>query len=298
MGSQTSSIPAPLRVSIPVIGLTGGIGAGKSLVARCFERLGCAVIDADSLAREAMESEDVRTTLTAWWGQGVCDAAGKVERKQVAAVVFGNPAELARLEGLLHPLVHTRRHALRSQLAADSAVRAIIEDSPLLLEKNFVHECDVVVHVQVTRSVRLARVARRRGWSAGELERREKNQWPLDKKRKRADYVVTNDADEDHCFHQVRRVFFPDTLPMTDGMVDPACVPVLIAPLPDLRLFRAAETLQTLLRSDTRTSWTGYPTPSNVWFDNLQDRLDFKHENHTPTRLSTRIHPPHKANYS
>lgn len=207
MASQTSSIPAPLRVSIPVIGLTGGIGAGKSLVARCFERLGCAVIDADVLAREALETEAVRATLIQWWGRKICDDAGGIDRKRVAAVVFDNPAELARLEDLLHPLIHARRHELRAKFAWDTAIRAIVEDSPLLLEKDFADECDAVVYVQAARCVRLARVARRRGWSAGELERREKNQWPLDKKQKRADYIVTNDADEDHCFHQVRRVF-------------------------------------------------------------------------------------------
>ncbi len=207
--------------SIPVIGLTGGIGAGKSLVARQFAALGCAVLDADRLAREALQAPGVRETLTAWWGRDVLEESGGIDRRKVAAAVFENPAELARLEELLHPGIHARRRELRRDYEADPSVRAIVEDSPLLWEKGIAGECDVIVHVHAPRPMRLSRVARDRGWGEAELNRREKNQWPLDNKLERADYVVTNDADEDRCFHQVRRVFSLILSRRRDDAADP-----------------------------------------------------------------------------
>ncbi|MCC7407531.1 MAG: dephospho-CoA kinase [Phycisphaeraceae bacterium] len=190
----------------PILGLTGGIGSGKSLVARQFASLGCAVIDADELAREALDSSAVQEQLRQWWGPEVIGEDGRVNRRVVAQKVFNNPQELARLEGLVHPRVHAGRERLRGQYQADPAVVAIVEDCPLLLEKGIDAGCDVVVFVDAPKPLRLARVAASRGWSEAELDRREKNQWPLDKKVQRADYVIKNDAGEQECLTQTRRV--------------------------------------------------------------------------------------------
>lgn len=190
----------------PILGLTGGIGSGKSLVARQFASLGCAVIDADELAREALDSPAVREQLRQWWGAEALGQDGRVNRRMVAQKVFNNPQELARLEGLIHPQVHAGRERLRRQYLADTDVVAIVEDCPLLLEKGIDAGCDVVVFVDAPRAVRLARVAASRGWTEAELDRREKNQWPLDKKVQRADYVIKNDAGVQECLTQTRRV--------------------------------------------------------------------------------------------
>lgn len=189
----------------PVIGLMGGIGSGKSHVARAFESLGCGVIDADRLAREALNSAESITLLRQWWGDSIIGADGLPDRKAIAARVFQRPDELSRLEALLHPMVNQRREALRSRYNADPSVVAIIEDSPLLLEKYADYPVNARVFVKASYETRLARVQRSRGWDRGELDRREKLQVGLDIKESRADYVVENNDGSD-CVLQAQRI--------------------------------------------------------------------------------------------
>jgi dephospho-CoA kinase len=199
-------LPTPPSGRKPVIGLAGGIGSGKSFVARLFAGLGCAVIDADQLAKAALDDPQVVRTLAQWWGPDVIGPDGRADRKRIGAIVFNDRAELDRLEQLIHPRVHAGREALRRQHQADPNVKAIVEDCPLLFEKNIDRSCDVVVFVQASRQARLERVARTRGWTAEQLDAREKNQLPLDTKARRADDVVSNEADEAEVLAHVRRV--------------------------------------------------------------------------------------------
>lgn len=189
----------------PVIGLVGAPGSGKSFVARLMADEGCAVIDADRLAREAMQEAEVREQVVAWWPHAVT-ADGRIDRRALGATVFGDPEALRRLEGLIHPRVRARRETLRQRHFGDASVRAIVEDVPLLLEKNLDRLCDVLVFVDAPREVRLGRVESTRGWSLRDLEAREKQQLPLDSKRARADYVVDNGGDEAATRAQVRRL--------------------------------------------------------------------------------------------
>ena len=189
----------------PVIGLVGGIGAGKSFVARQFARLGCAVIDSDELAKAALTDPAVRSRIVQRWGRRVLDSRGHVDRIALARIVFPEAAELRQLEQMIHPKVHELRADLRRRHEADPTVRAIVEDCPLLLEKDIAGQCDVTVFVDADRRVRLQRVAER-GWTDADLAQREKNQLGLDFKIGFADHVVDNNADEAHCIEQVRGV--------------------------------------------------------------------------------------------
>lgn len=191
---------------VPTIGLMGAPGSGKSLVAGQLASMGCVVIDSDELARRALGEPAVIRQIGRWWGDGVIKPDGTVDRKALARIVFADRVELKKLESLTHPKVHAGRALLRSQALARPGTRAIIEDSPLLLESGIDRDCDVRVLVDAPFDVRLGRVRHTRGWDAGELLRREKNQLPLDIKRQRADYVIINDADEAHCLEQTRRV--------------------------------------------------------------------------------------------
>lgn len=190
----------------PVIGLMGGIGSGKSRVAGMFAAHGCAVIDADALAREALDEPAVVENIKSWWGSRVVDDEGRVDRKAVARIVFADPAELRRLEQLTHPLVLARRAEQRVKYMADPSVLAIIDDTPLLIEKGLDRDCDVLIFVDAPFEVRLERVTRTRGWARDELRSREKMQTPLDIKRQRADYVLQNGADVSGCEAHVQHV--------------------------------------------------------------------------------------------
>lgn len=191
----------------PVVGLTGGIGAGKSLVGRYLQQLGGAVIDADELAREALDDPKMRQQVVERWGRGVLGEDGRVERAKLARMVFQDPEQLRQLERLIHPLVHKVRAALHERHQGDPRVKAIVEDCPLLLEVGLDKQCDAVIFVDAPRSQRLQRLGASRGWTNQDLARRENNQLPLDKKVERADYVVVNDVSAAECFAHVRNVF-------------------------------------------------------------------------------------------
>lgn len=186
--------------------MAGGIGAGKSTVAAILAELGAGVIDSDRLAREELSDPMVADTVRQWWGPFVCHADGTVDRARVAQIVFGDPRERARLNGLIHPRVARRRDGLLEALEREPTVRAVVIDSPLLFETGLNGICDAVVFVEADRGVRWARVRADRGWSEEEFTHREKSQQSLDRKRERADYIVDSSSGLDTLRFQVERV--------------------------------------------------------------------------------------------
>jgi len=190
----------------PVIGIAGGIGSGKSFIARLFGEAGCAVVDSDAQVRAAYRDPSIRDTLRAWWGPGVFGPDGEINRPAIARIVFNDDAERRRLEGLIHPWVAEARRREMEEAASDPQLPAFVWDTPLLFEAGLDAECDAVVFVDAPFEQRLGRLRQTRGWDEAELLRREKSQWPLDKKKRISDYVVTNTADGDDARGQVREV--------------------------------------------------------------------------------------------
>lgn len=189
----------------PVIGIVGGIGSGKSTVAGVFADLGCVVSDSDASVREILKDRTVVGQLVAWWGKSVLGPDGTIDRGRVAQIVFEQPYERRKLEGLIHPLVHERRRALIEQAVSQGAAGVII-DAPLLFEAGVDSECDAIVYVDTPEQVRQARVRATRGWDESELGKRENAQLGLEQKRKRSDYVVANTGLPDELRGRVARV--------------------------------------------------------------------------------------------
>ena len=202
--STNPAIPSPPQRT-PVIGLVGGIGSGKSTVAEVFASLGCVVSDSDQQVRELMREPSVISRLREWWGDDVVDQDGQIDRSRVAQIVFEKPFERRKLEGLIHPMVHEHRKACIEQAIEDGSAGVII-DAPLLFEAGVDGECDAIVYVDTPHPVRVARVAKSRGWSEKELDRREKAQLGLEEKRKRSDYVVANSGLPEELHRRVARV--------------------------------------------------------------------------------------------
>lgn len=181
-----------MNSQLAVIGVTGGIGAGKSTVARLLGGLGTLVIDSDRLAHEELQSPTVVAAVRELWGQAVLSPQGEVDRAKLGSVVFHDPRQLQKLEDLLYPKIHQRRRQIIEKHAADPQVRAVVLDAPKLYEAGVDKECDAVIFVDADEKTRLSRVSQTRGWDEAELARREKMQIPLDKKKAMADYVVVN----------------------------------------------------------------------------------------------------------
>ncbi len=187
-----------------VVGLVGGVGSGKSEVASIFRRLGARVIRADEVARRAAQHPDVLETLARWWGPGVAKR-GRLDRVAVANIVFRDPAQLGRLNRLVHPRV--RRELRREVDEARRRGGVLVMEVPLLQETGLDRWCDAVVFVHAPRAAREERVRRSRSWTAAELARRTRAQWPLRRKRAGADFVIDNGGPRAATVDQVRTVW-------------------------------------------------------------------------------------------
>jgi dephospho-CoA kinase len=190
----------------PIIGIAGGIGSGKSAVARLFGEEKCLVIDSDAAVKEAYKRPEAVEAVKQWWGPRVVQSDGRVDRAKIAEIIFPDPEARKRLEALIHPLVHQARQTLMQQNAEDAQILAFVWDTPLLFETGLNWQCDAVVFVEAPEELRQERLARDRGWEPGQLAQRENLQWPLDKKREISDYVVVNTADAEYARGQVRQV--------------------------------------------------------------------------------------------
>jgi dephospho-CoA kinase len=170
------------------IGLTGGIGAGKSEALAAFERAGAAILSTDSVAHEVLDSDEVRAALIERWGEDVAPN-GVVDRDRVAERVFGRPDELRWLESLTHPRVAAAVAEWRAGIPAGVGV-AVVE-VPLLFEAGMEGAFDAIVAVVAGDPVREARLAER--GHAG-LEGREERQIGQEEKADRAHHVIRNDG--------------------------------------------------------------------------------------------------------
>jgi dephospho-CoA kinase len=193
----------------PIIGMAGGIGSGKSFVARIFGELGCQVIDSDQLAKAAYDDRMVKRVIRGWWGGSVFLPTGEVDKRAMAAKIFSSgdaPMERRRLENLIHPIVESARKRQMEASADDPAIIAFVLDSPLLFETGLNQQCDAVVFVEAGAEERARRLAETRRWDAEEIARRENLQLPLDKKLEMSEYVVKNTADAADVRRQVSHV--------------------------------------------------------------------------------------------
>lgn len=177
-------MPAP-----PFVGLTGGIGAGKSEALAAFERLGASTISADAVVHELYGDPEIVAAVTGRWGEEMAPD-GTVDRAAVAARAFGDPDERAWLEGLLWPKVGERIAAWReAESRRDPAPPALVVETPLLFEAGLEGIYDATVAVIADEGVRAERAAAR-GHEA--VDERHARQLSQSEKAERATYAITN----------------------------------------------------------------------------------------------------------
>ena len=177
-----------------LIGLTGGIGSGKSTVAGFIAGRGVPVLDADVLAREAVEPGRPAFAAIARVWPTVVAPDGRIDRKRLGAIVFADPTARARLEAILHPQIAALARVRAADLARAGHKLAFYEAS-LLVETGRHRELDGLVVVDAPDEQRIARVAARSGLTADEVRARIAAQLPMADKRRVATYVIENDGD-------------------------------------------------------------------------------------------------------
>jgi dephospho-CoA kinase len=179
---------------VPVVGLTGGMGAGKSTALAALERLGAEVLSSDAVVHELYESAEVREAVVGRWGEEVAPA-GVVDRSTVAARAFATPADRAWLEGLLWPLVGARVAAWVQEVReARPPPRAAVIEVPLLFEAGLEGIYDATIAVIAEEQVRSERASRRGHALTDERAARQLSQ---EEKARRATFVVHNDGTEE-----------------------------------------------------------------------------------------------------
>ncbi len=191
----------------PVIGILGGIGSGKSTVATQFAKLGCAVIDADKIAREILDNKDIINTISAEFGADVVLADGTINRLKLAQKAFESTEKAKKLNAIVHPPVLERCEQLLAQFLKDASVPGVVLDMPLLVETGWDGRCDVLVFVDCPQTVRFRRAAAQKHLSTAQIKKREKFQISLDKKRNIAQYNVKNNSDVSDLAEQVAQIY-------------------------------------------------------------------------------------------
>jgi dephospho-CoA kinase len=191
----------------PVIGLIGGIGAGKSTVAERLVELGAAVIDADRTGHEVLREPAVIERLTDTFGTDILGEDGQIDRSKLGLLVFSNKERRQKLESIVHPVMFERFVEKVKRSLEDTKCPIVVLDAAILLEVGWAGICDRIIFVDASREVRLERLRQNRGWDEAELDRREAAQWPIDKKRSRADVVIDNGTSREACRAQVDRLF-------------------------------------------------------------------------------------------
>ena len=192
-----------------VLGIVGGIASGKSLVASIFEELGAIVLSGDRFAHQVLREADILTTIRDRWGDAILNDAGEVDRPHVAAIVFGEtvdaPKELNFLENLTHPRIAQRIREELSRLCAEG-VQVVVLDAALLLKTDWHQICEKILFLETPLSKR-QKYAALRGWNAEQLARREACQLPLESKREKANFVVSNTEDLAHLRDEIHSVW-------------------------------------------------------------------------------------------
>ncbi|HEY7648910.1 MAG TPA: dephospho-CoA kinase [Methylomirabilota bacterium] len=191
-----------------LVGLTGGIATGKSTVSAMFRALGCAIIDADLLAREVVEpGEPALADIVREFGPGILRSDGRLDRQALGAVVFGDAARRRRLEAITHPRIRERFSRCLEELAAEGFDGVVIFDAAVLVESGNWKTMDRLVVVVTDDATQLVRLQARDGIGREEALRRIGSQMPLSEKAKLAHYVIDNSGDRAATEAQVRTVY-------------------------------------------------------------------------------------------
>jgi dephospho-CoA kinase len=197
-----------------IIGTTGGVASGKSLVARRFAELGAGVLDADRAGHEVLRLPHVEAAARQRWGEAVFGPDGRIDRQRLAPIVFACGPEGAKerkyLEQLTHPEIARKLREQADAMAAAGTTVAVL-DAALLWEAGWNEFCHKTVFVEAPREARLER-ATARGWTKEEFMAREAAQESLDRKRRSADAIIDNSGSPQRTQAQVEQ-FWASLLP-------------------------------------------------------------------------------------
>lgn len=186
------------------VGLTGGMASGKSFVGKAFAERGCLLIEADLLGHEVLSPQGAAyPAVVHEFGRAILSPDGTIDRRRLAAEVFGKPDRLALLNKLVHPAVYQREEELMATASADSIV---VVAAAILVETGSYRRFDRLVVAACTREQQIERAMKRDGATREQVLQRLERQLPLEEKRKLADYVIDTSGTKEETLRQTEEV--------------------------------------------------------------------------------------------
>jgi dephospho-CoA kinase len=190
------------------VGLTGGLACGKSFVGEVLRDYGCLVIQADELGHAVLApGGEAYDDVVREFGSGILDAAGRIERRTLAAQVFGAPGRLATLDSLVHPPVFRREDGLLAEFALREPHGIAVVEAAIMIETGSYRRYDRIVLVVCGEEQQRERALRRDGASESDVSARLSRQMPLEEKRKHAHFVIDTSGEKEDTVRQTRAVF-------------------------------------------------------------------------------------------
>jgi dephospho-CoA kinase len=191
-----------------IAGLTGGLACGKSFVAEELQRLGCYVIEADELGHEVlMPGGEAYAPAVREFGAEILNADGSIDRARLAQAVFGNPAALGKLNAVVHPAVRERARRRFEEIGEQDPDAIVIYVAAILVETGAWREFDKLIVVDCSREAQVERATKRTHATPADVEARLGRQFPGEKKREHADYIIDTNGAREETLRQTKMVF-------------------------------------------------------------------------------------------
>lgn len=189
------------------VGLTGGLATGKSLVGDALVNLGCHLLQADQVGHAVLAPDgEAYAAVIAQFGAGIVDPDGVINRKRLAEIVFGDPAQLTRLNALVHPAVFARQEAWFAEIAAREPKAVAIVEAAIMVETGSFRRYDRIILTVCREEQQIARAMARDGLTEVQVRERIARQLPESEKRKKANYVIDTSGTLDQTLEQTAQV--------------------------------------------------------------------------------------------
>ena len=190
------------------VGLTGGFGSGKSLVANLLEEEGAVIIDADQLARDVVvPGEAAYQKIVTYFGTNILLENGEINRKGLAEIVFNDSEKLAQLNAIVHGEIEKKRNYLSNRYMQIKHIDIVVYSAPLLFENQMNSMFQKVVLVTISEETRMKRLMQFRNFSRDEILARLKHQLTQEEKIQRADYLIDNEGSVENTKEQTKKIF-------------------------------------------------------------------------------------------
>jgi dephospho-CoA kinase len=190
------------------VGLTGGLASGKSFVGQALAGLGCYLIEADQLGHEVMlPGGEAYDAIVQEFGREILDSGGRINRRKLGGIVFGDAERLGKLSSLVHPPVRKREEATMAEIARRDPRAIVVVGAAILVETGRYKDFDRLIVVTCTAEQQMERALQRGSYSKEEIEARLARQLPLEEKLRVADYVIDTSGDKEATLEQVRNVY-------------------------------------------------------------------------------------------